>query len=344
MNELILNFKGVLTKEGLLIENVPISVIEQFRQGPKSITKEDANHFISSFYLRKQKGKVGAFVRLNHGGPGIGRIVELKIDGPFLSGDLLITDKKAQELIDQGDLTERSIEWFTNTTPPLLMSVALLSGHFGQDSEEFADLTVDIAKDFGIENPQIVTRLYEQPVSGAKLKSETKKESKMAFTPEDIKMLVEALKPTIKELVSENKVEAEPVNEKQIKTKLEELHKKELSITINGYVDALVRKGGYANSDNLRKNFAKFGDNIQAMEVEYKRLMEKAEEDVQVEMEREYEAPKLEDDLKASYKTFKQNYPKSDTSEAQFVSICRGDMKADLSGKALNYVDGSEKI
>lgn len=160
----------------------------------------------------------------------------------------------------------------------------------------------------------------------------------MDLTPEQIQAIAEAVAK-----VSTPAPVADPVNEKAINEALAKLAKKELDITVDGYVRNLISRGGYSGS-GLKERFEAFGDNTMAMGIEYKRLMEKSNEDVKLEMEAEYEAPSLDAELKTEWENFKITY-KSDMTFDTYCQLAKGEGRADLSKKdPAITVDGSVKL
>lgn len=335
------NYKAIKTGQGHLIQSVELTVIEPTKRGNLDILIGQAEMFVATFKLRVLKNKVGSFVRLNHGGPGIGRITDLFIseDQKFLMGDLLITNPEAFEMVKRGELTERSITFDAN----MLFDIALLSGQQGQDSEEFPDLTVSIEKEFGKIEGELL--LKKAPV--AKI-SQQYKESEMELTPENIKALAEALKPLIKEAVkAEVEISSPEVDmEDQIREQAAKLvagdtaNNAEIKrrLTVKGYVDALVKGGNHRNSVTLKKMFDSLDDNYVAMEIQYKRLNEKTEADVKLEVEEEWSTPSFEDELKAEYKAYAKRTPSTTVTEEDYISLAKGEMKADFGDKIINKV------
>ena len=333
------NYKATQVEQGLLINDVELSVIEAAQTGPLDVTIEHAERLVATFKLRQLKRKVGAFVRLNHGGPGIGQILDLRIsdDKNFLVGDLLVSNPDAFEMVKRGELTERSITFDKNR----LFDISLLSGSEGQDSEEFDDLTVDIEKEFGkIEGELLVKKSNINSTS-------IHKEPDMALSKEDILALAEALKPTITAAVQAEIEKSAPVSDEAAveaqaakliegdRAQLAELKRKQ---TVKGYVDSLVRGGNHLNSFSLSKIFEALGDNYKAMEIEYKRLSEKKYEDIKLEVEKEWETPTFEQELAVEYKNYKAHSPNSTVSEEDYVKLAKGGFKADLSNKKITKV------
>lgn len=337
------NYKAVQTEMGLLIKAVELSVIELMKASDTDVLEEHAERLVATFKLRQLKNKVGAFVRLNHGGPGIGQILDLSIseDKNFLIGDLLITNPDAFEMVKRGELTERSITFDDNR----LFDVSLLSGGEGVDSEEFNDLTVDIEKEFGKIEGELLIKKF--PTSN--IIQQNQRNNTMALTQEDIQALAEAMKPAIKEAVKAEIDKSAPVEdiENQVEeqaSKLIEDDKKVLAEmkrqqTIRGYVDALVRGGNHLNSVSLTKMFEALGDNYKAMEIEYKRLSEKAHQDIKLEIEQEWEAPSFDEELKVEYKNYKARTPDTTVSEEDYIKLAKKQFSVDLSNKTVYKVD-----
>ncbi|MCZ7608506.1 MAG: hypothetical protein M5U25_21175 [Planctomycetota bacterium] len=353
------NYKAERTVENfLLIHDVEISKETSKKDRPDFVRDLDVgtfNQFIKHYDRRVQQGKVGAFVLLEHEGPGVGRILNLRVENKQLVADLLVTNEDVIGMIERGELTERSIEWGWNEKDARLKGVALLAGKFGQDSEGWPDLTVTYTKesieaDFAAENFSefsCKSLAFTSTLAGVHA-THLQKESDMALTPEDIKALTDGLKPVIEQIVDAKmqtvaKASDEPVNTKKVDEALSRIQKKERDLTIKGFVDTLARKG-YSNKKHLTATFEKFGDNLQAMEVEYKRLMEKADEDVKLEMEETYEQPTLDDELSTSYKEFCAAYPEAKVSEREFKAVCKGEHRADFGNKPINYLPGSIKL
>jgi len=341
MPELITaNYKAEKTAEGLLIKNVELSKETTQEQRPdflRDLTVDTFEQFLVHYNRRVEAGKVGAFVLLNHGGPGVGRILNLHISGKELVADILITNPDVIRMVEAGELTERSIEWGWSEEDAQLKGISLLSGDFGQDSEGWADLTVDVTKEQLEEEFSFKTLSMKYKYSP--IKGTTHKESKMALSPEDLEqiagMIAEAMSAKIED-PEEIDEEDDPINEEKLKAALAEVAKQKIDITVDGYVRNLVSKG-YTNEKHLKASFAKFGDNTMAMGVEYTRLMEKANDDISLEMEKTYEAPKLEDQLKIEHKAYCDKHD-SKIDFDTFSTICQGKNKADLTGKVINRI------
>lgn len=352
------NYAAERTADGLLIKNVEISRETTRKQRPDFLRDLDVGvfeQFIKHYDRRVAQGKVGAFVLLNHEGPGIGRIINLRIENKQLVGDLLITNEKAIEAIEKGELTERSIEWGWSTTDAKLKGVALLSGAFGQDSEGWRDLTVDytaamITKEFeDFSSFQVKTVALAHTLNTEKTEKvkTIKKEKNMSLTPEDLKAIGDLfdskfdskIDAKLDQRLGKAELDADPVNTNKVDEALQRIQKRERDITITGYVENLARKG-YSNKAHLRKSFEKFGDNLMAMEVEFKRLMEKADEDVKLEMEEQYEKPSLDAELSEQFKAFKENYPDLKITESEFKMVCKGENK----NPNLNYETAIEVL
>ncbi len=338
------NYPATRVAEGLLITGVELSRETTRKQRPdflRDLTVDVFKTFIKRYNNRIAAGKVGAFVLLNHAGPCVGRILNLRIEDKQLVGDLLITNEEVIASLDRGELTERSIEWAWSATDAKLHGVALLSGKFGQDSECWPDLTIDAGQsafykelaDFsGFQVKTLRSGLTFHGVKSDDFVQEIDaKENSMPLSPEDMKLLADnvaqMLRPMFEQLSQKSDAsEGDPVNTDKVNEALARVEKREREITIGGYVETLVRKG-YSNRSHLRKSLEKFGDNLQAMEVEFKRLLEKADEDVKLEMERTYEAPSLDAELAEQYRSFKEAYPQLKITEAEFRMVCKGELR-----------------
>lgn len=317
MPTLLNNFTAETTADGyMLIKGVEISVIELEQFNSQAITEEIAKDFVATFKLRQQKGKVGAFVRLNHKGPGIGRMVDLYIDGPYLKADLLITSRSAMAAIERGDLTERSIEYYLE--PNMLTAVALLSGAMGADSEEFRDLTVTIdeTKEFGLAPHD--NGLLTKYLVGTK----QQKDQPMALSKEDLEAIGNLVDSKIAARFSKDPLDIESevreAGEKAISAERQELQKQKRELTVKGHVDALLRQRVPYTRGQLVKMFEKFGDNFMAMEVEYKRLAQQTTEDASLEVEKEFGG---DVDLQAEFKEYRENNPESKMSFSRFADV-----------------------
>lgn len=342
MTTLILaNYKAETVSEGLLIHDVELSRETTKETRPdfiRDLTVDTFKQFLTHYNRRVEAGKVGAFVLLNHGGPGVGRILNLRIAGKELIADILVTHPDVIRKIEAGELTERSIEWGWSEEDAQLKGIALLSGDFGQDSEGWADLTVDVTKEelaLEFEDATISMKYQQGPT-----KVTNTKESKMALSPEDLEQIASMIAEAMSTKVEDPAIEDEdddPINEEKLAKALKEVAKQKLDITVDGYVRNLVSKG-YTNTKHLKASFAKFGDNEMAMGVEYTRLMEKANEDITLEMEKSYEAPKLEDTLKAEHTAYCAKHD-SKIDFDTFSTICQGKNKADLTGKVINSIN-----
>lgn len=306
------NYKGKMTENGLLVKGVELSVIEVEKFGPTAITQKEAEQFVAGFKLRQAKQKVGAFVRLNHGGPGIGKITDLYVDGPFIKGDLLITNPKAIKKIEAGDLTERSIEWAKG----MFTAVALLDGGMGVDSEEFRDFTVDIEKEFGL--------------SAAPLTKQFKQEKEVALTPEDIEMIKGLIADALESQdTPAPAVESEDVEE-EVQVAVEKAmseHRKALEETkakheVDTYVMALSTDDMIYTPNQLRKMFnAKSTE--EGREELFKRLKLMTKEDIKVEIERDFEKPSAEKILREEYAKSADQYKSLGVTEDQYVEMNR---------------------
>lgn len=341
------NYNATRVKEGLLIKNVELS-----KETPKDVRPDllrdlDVSAFEqmkANFDARVAAGKVGSFILLGHEGPGVGRIIDLRIENKELVGDLLVTNDEVIAMIERGELTERSIEWGWSMKDARLKGIALLSGTFGQDSVGWPDLTVTYTEEFIQKEFQDFTELAFKTESVqltlTSVSKSSAKEEHMPLSKEDLEAIGNLLDNKI-DAKLEEKMEAksalEPVNTAKVDEALKRIQKKEREITVTGYVETLARKG-YSNKKHLRASFEKFGDNVEAMEVEFKRLMDKADEDVKLEMEDVYEKPSLDSELEEDYKSFKENYPKVEISLNEFKSVCKGEFRAKeeyMHGKAV---------
>lgn len=340
----IVKYNAVRTADGLLVKDVIMAVTGK-PSGKPELTTEMFDGFVSNFTKRLDRGSIGAYVLLDHDGPRVGRIVSLTHVGDELLGDLLITEESIANRVEEADLSDISISFFPGDM--ILVDVSLLDNAFGALSDEIPPFLVDVQQEFGLSADTKVEYKYQAVIvpsdKGTSDKAgSTKQNSKdiiMDLTPEQLQKMIEdaVAKATTPAPV------ADPVNEKAIAEALAKLAKKDLDITVDGYVRNLVR-GGYALA-GLKESFEKFGTNTMAMEVEYKRLMEKSTDEVKLEMEAEYEAPKLDDELKTGWEDYKEMY-KSDMSFATFCELAKGEGRADLSKhkEAAIVVEGSVQL
>lgn len=349
-DELVLgNYHAERVKEGLLIRNVELSK-ETFKSDRpdflRDLDVEVFKTFMRHYDERVAAGKVGAFVLLNHEGPGVGRILNLRIEEKELVGDLLITNEEVITSIEKGELTERSIEWGWSKTDALLKGVALLSGDFGQDSIGWKDLTVKYTKELINEDFHFdpVFKMQTGCINATLSVSNPVKEEKMTLTPEDLKAIGEMLDSKIesklaaaKEPAADIEAEVEAAAKKLAGNRDEEIVAMKRKFKIDTYVHTLTGKDVPYTERQLRQMFeSKKTD--EGMEEMFKRLSKASEEDIKMEIERDYEAPKLEDELRTEYKNYVARNPKSALTEQEYIDVCTGKLKADLRGKMVNVV------
>lgn len=345
------NYKAERVKEGLLIYDVELSKETFKRDRPdflRDLDTEVFETFKRHYDERVAAGKVGAFVLLNHEGPGVGRILNLRIEEKELVGDLLITNEEVIKSIEKGELTERSIEWGWSKTDALLKGVALLSGDFGQDSIGWKDLTVKYTKELINEDFHFdpVFKMQTGCINATLTVSNPVKEEKMTLTPEDLKALGDLIDSKIesklaaapaKQPAADIEAEVEAAAKKMASIRDDEIVAMKRKFKIDTYVHTLSGKDVPYTERQLRTMFeSKKTD--EGMEEMFKRLSKMSEEDVKMEIERDYEAPKLEDELRTEYKNYKARNPQSAVTEQEYIDVCTGKLKADLRGKMVHQV------
>lgn len=326
-------YKATRTVDGLLVEGVIMAVTGK-PSGRPEVTSEMLAGFVVNFDKRMSRGSIGAYVLLDHGGPRVGRIVALSVQGNQLLGDLLITEAEVADRVEESDLTDISISFFPEDQ--VLVDVSLLDNGFGVLADSIPPLLVDVQQDFGLPADKIVQYKYAAPTQTTDSNTGNTKELTMELTPEQLE---EMIAKAVEKRLASTPAADEPVNEKSVKDALAKLAKKEIDITVDGYVRNLVSRGGYSGA-GLKARFAAFGENTTAMEVEYKRLMEKSNDDVKLEMETEYEAPKLDDELKVEWEDYKARSG-STMDFALFCQLAKREGRADLSSKPINTLPGS---
>lgn len=125
-----------------------------------SLTREDFQKFKQTFDRRVSREFIGAFVRLGHNGPRIGKIVGLN-DGDELRGDLLLENADVASKVEAGDITDLSITFARQAGA--LVDVSLLEDTFGQLHEKLPPFKVDVRKEFEIEPDALVALSLSEP-------------------------------------------------------------------------------------------------------------------------------------------------------------------------------------
>lgn len=352
------NYKARRVSEGIIINNVELSRETKKTDRPDFLRDLDVATFaqiITNFNRRIDQQKVGAFVLLNHEGPGVGRILELRIENKQLIGDLLITNEEVIKSIESGELTERSLEWQWNADDAQLKGIALLSGDFGQDSEGWKDLTVTYTKQ-QIDKEFEISTSFKVQSSEYHCTLKHKEEAIMALSEEDMNMIKSMIKEAVGAmgakaededvLPEEEKAEDEVTIEEEVKAAAKKLvgdQTKEIAamkrnFTIDTYVHALGADDAPYSDRQLRTMF-KAKKTGEGMEELFKRLKAATHEDVKLEIERDYETPKLEDELKSEYKSYKERNPSTTVSEFDYIELATGKRKANLQGKSVIAVN-----
>jgi hypothetical protein len=145
-------YKIEVLESGLLVRDVVIAVTGDTGRG-YDLTPEHFEKFVSSFEARVTRGHVGAFVRLGHSGPRIGRIQALRAGSGELRGDLLFEsafDKagEVRSLIEAGAITDLSITFARDAG--VLIDVSLLDATFGQLHDRLPPFVLDTKSEFGV--------------------------------------------------------------------------------------------------------------------------------------------------------------------------------------------------
>ena len=335
--------------EGLLIHDVELSKETTKAERPDFLRNLDVDVFATfkqHYDERVAAGKVGAFVLLDHEGPGVGRILNLRIMEKELVGDLLVTNKDVIGMIERGELTERSIEWGWSKTDALLKGVALLPGAFGQDSIGWPDLTVKFTKEWLDTEFQIdpIFKMQTGCVLDTLASDTVPKEDHMPLSKEDLEAIgnvvdarIEAKLAARTESTGDIEADVEKAAAKLTGERDEEIVAMKRKFKIDTYVQTLSGKDVPYTERQLRVMFEKKKTD-EGMEEMFKRLSKMSEEDVKMEIERDYETPKLEDELKVEYKNYVTRNPKSTLTEQDYIDVVTMKHKVDLSSKMVHQV------
>lgn len=349
------NYNATKSAEGLLIKNVELSRETTKAERPdflRDLNVDTFKQFLVHYNRRVEQGKVGAFILLGHQGDGVGRILNARIEGKQLVGDLLVTNPEVIGMVERGELTERSIEWGWNKTDANLVGVALLSGQIGQDSEGWPDLTVDVAKnevrkDFEIsEDYEFKSVDYSDTLSQSSKQNKSEKEEIMPLTEEDMatiaKMIADAVgakmedeKPDEEEKADDEEdleSEVEKAAERKITALKAETEKRERKTKITTYVQTLRNNGSYYSDGQLKHMFEKKKTD-EGMEELFKRLSVTSEADAKLDIESDNFPKSKDEEYKAEYKAYKASHPDTTVTEQDFLDMAYGTNKADLSGK-----------
>lgn len=347
---ILANYKAEKVSEGLLIKSVELSRETTKETRPdflRDLNTDTFKQFLVHYNRRVAAGKVGAFVLLDHGGPGVGRILNLRISGKELIADILITTPEVIRKVEAGELTERSIEWGWSEDDAQLKGIALLSGDFGQDSEGWADLTVDVTKaqlekEFKLDT---LSMKYKVPTMVTNTK-----ESKMALSPEDLEQIASMIAEAMASKIEDPEIDEDELKEEDIsteddvqeaaekmvagfKSKMESMQR---DTTINAYVINLASKDAPYSQKQLTKMF-KAKKTAEGMEELFKRLSAMKSGDVQLEIETEWEGPSMDKTLKAEHKNYCAKY-NSTIDFDTFSTISQGKNRVDLSNKSINVI------
>lgn len=147
------------TEHGLLVRGVVLAVTGDTGRG-FSLAREDFQKFKQTFDRRVSREFIGAFVRLGHSGPRIGKIVALE-GGDELRGDLLIENADVAARIEADAITDLSITFARQAGA--LVDVSLLEDTFGQLHEKLPPFKVDVRKEFEIEPDALVALSLSEP-------------------------------------------------------------------------------------------------------------------------------------------------------------------------------------
>lgn len=154
-----------------------------------SLTRDDFKKFAGTFQRRSERGHIGAFMRLGHDGPRIGKIVALSPRDGELIGDLLLEkqydpESKLAARIEADSISDLSVTFAHKAGA--LVDVSLLEDTFGQLHEKLPPFKVDVKTEFEIEPSELTALSF-------------KKESEM--TKEEMAALLDAkLAPVIERL------------------------------------------------------------------------------------------------------------------------------------------------
>lgn len=363
-----MGYETEMTKYGLLVRNVDIAsfVAKGEREVPYDLDSTFYRDVITKFDDRRAKGKIGAYLFQNHGGPIIGRWVKLNWDGAFLTGDCLITNPASIAKFERGELPEISADI---DLPRRFFVGASLLDHEGHFSEEMKSQTIPKELQAALsDDPEAkearVYRLIFDRQSKLKLgsvleeklretkKDKSKEELEDANMPmsdemkaEIAQMIADAIAAAMKKETVEEEGEFESTGdpEKDVEIaaakkteQMEAEHKEKMAqFRIDTYVLQLSRLKGNVFTDNqLRQMLGKYKYNEQALEVEARRLADMSEDRLILEVEKELAVTGDEvTQLKLEFKNYKLNHPDTVLTEESWIDLQLGRFKNDLPGK-----------
>lgn len=183
-------YSATRTAEGLLVRDVVVAVTGETGRG-FALTEQDFANFQKTFDDRTKRGHIGAYVRLEHDGPRVGKWIAMRQSSGELRGDLLIETAfdeggKVAALIERDSITDLSITF--SREHGVLTNVSLIAASFGQLHAKLPPFKVDVQSEFGVP-------------PGALIELAFKADEELNMKPEDFqKMLDATVKPLAEKL------------------------------------------------------------------------------------------------------------------------------------------------
>lgn len=316
-----MRYKAKKIDKGLLVQNVELMSYVTKKDRPNMSREVDIawlNKAVETF-LSQKPNKLPRLLR-RHNEPGnpaevIGTVDNLRVEGDWLVGDILVTEPQAQAKLLRGELPSRSAEFSPGRH--LFWGLSLIDGEEGHFDQVLPDLRVEHLRKEDVDNDiqdDLVCLSYKEP--DMELKEQIEKlaaenaelKTKLAASEDpEVKMAIEKLT---------RKYEDEKVN--LVAEHAKQIAEMEVKLDIETKTNDLKALGCALTTKQIRTKLAKC-DSAGSRAAIFDMLKLVKEGGIKLELDPTEETPEMK--LRKEYEGYKATHPDTKLTVDEYVKL-----------------------